>query len=511
MEERRSGPERRENPRPTGRRSGDRKPAAPPPSILDEVPWRALVPMVVLALLSAASWRYSQNVSIEDEALPAISYDASLSTPILSARRVPETLQQPLADAALAPEVAALLAGSPGASCLIVIEGDRTLNSTNARVSLVPASNQKLLTTYAALSQYGPDYRFQTRVAAGVPVQNGVIDGDLFLIGGGDPFLSTADWRAQYGDVQDGRTFTSLEELADAVAASGAVRITGNLIGDESFFDAERYGPWAERLVVSNQSGPLSALSVNEGFAAWPGEFNGSFRGRTPATNPAENAASVFQALLGQRGVVVEGTVGASPAPTQSQVIATIDSPPLSEIVTHVNSYSNNYGAEILVKFLGRQERGIGSTAAGVAEVVSILEIQRLDLSSVRIDDGSGLAESNRLTCGLVSDVLERSGPDSVLVESLSIGGERGSLVDRHEGTPADGLVYAKTGTLNGVTALSGVVESARESDVDLIFTYIVNGESVGLNEELKALQIPFVEALAAYPNAPLISELSPR
>ena len=80
-----------------------------------------------------------------------------------------------------------------------------------------------------------------------------------------------------------------------------------------------------------------------------------------------------------------------------------------------------------------------------------------------------------------------------------------------HEGTPADGHVFAKTGTLNGVTALSGVVESANENDVELVFTYVVNGESVGLNEELKGLQIPFVEALAAYPNAPLIAALSPK
>ena len=192
-------------------------------------------------------------------------------------------------------------------------------------------------------------------------------------------------------------------------------------------------------------------------------------------------------------------------------MIATLTSPPLSDIVTHINSYSNNYGAEMLTKYLGRQERGIGSIAAGAAEIRAILELQRFDLSGVNIVDGSGLAESNRLTCGLVAELLRRAGPDSVLVQSLSIGGERGSLADKHDGTVADGRLFAKTGTLNGVTALSGVVESAREDDVELIFTYIVNGESVGLNEELKDLQVPFVDALASYPNAPLISALSPK
>jgi D-alanyl-D-alanine carboxypeptidase/D-alanyl-D-alanine-endopeptidase (penicillin-binding protein 4) len=467
--------------------------------------------MVVLALLSVFSWQYSQNASIDQDLLPAIAYRSPLQTPVLSARRIPETLQQPLADAALAPELEAILRGSGNAACLIVTEDDRVLNSTNPMLSLVPASNQKILTTHAALSQYGPNYTFETHVATTAPVRNGLIDGDVFLIGGGDPFLSTDAWRSQYGDEQDGRTFSRLEDLADSVAATGVTEIAGNIVGDESFFDEERYGPWAERLIVSNQSGPLSALSVNEGFADWPAAFAGSFRGRTAAANPALNAVQVFQSLLAERGVRVSGTTQVSPAPTQATVLARLVSPPLSDIVTHINSYSNNYGAEILVKYLGRNERGVGSIPAGVAEVRSILELQRIDLTGVTIDDGSGLAETNRITCGVLAEILERAGVESVLVDSFSIGGERGSLATRHEGTPAEGNVFAKTGTLNGVTALSGVVESAREADVELVFTYVVNGDSVGLNEELKELQIPFVEALATYPNAPLLSALSPK
>ncbi|MBT8241181.1 MAG: D-alanyl-D-alanine carboxypeptidase/D-alanyl-D-alanine-endopeptidase [Acidimicrobiia bacterium] len=467
--------------------------------------------MIVLALVAILSWRYSQAASIDEESLPPIAYRSELTTPILSARRVPETLQRPLADAALAPELATILSASGPASCLIVREDGRTLQAANALLPLVPASNQKILSTYAILSQYGPNHTFETHVAASAPLQNGQVVGDLYLIGGGDPFLSTQAWRSQYGDDQEGRTFSRLEDLADAVVATGVGRVTGSVVGDESLFDTERYGPWAERLIVSQQSGPLSALSVNEGFSAWPEEFGGSPRGRTAAPNPALNAAEVFQALLAERGVTILGSPDVSPAPTQATVVARLVSPPLAQLVTHINSYSNNYGAEILVKYLGRNERGIGSTAAGVAEIQSILELQRFDLSGVTIVDGSGLAETNRLTCAVVTEILQLAGSESVLVDSFSIGGERGSLATKHEGTPAEGNVYAKTGTLNGVTALSGVVESAREDDVDLLFSYIVNGDSVGLNEELKGLQIPLVEALATYPNAPLISALSPK
>lgn len=504
MEDRRAGGDRRTNQRPTASERRGPTPASA------GVRWQALVPMVVLAAASIVSWRYSQAAAIEDEVLEPIAYPVELRTPLLSARRVPETMQQPLADAALAPELSAILAGSGPAACLIVEEDDRILASTNASTSLVPASNQKIISTHAALSQFGPERRFTTTVAAGAPVTDGRVQGNLHLIGGGDPFLATDDWRAQYGDEQDGRAFTRLEDLADAVVEAGVVEVTGSVVGDESLFDVERYGPWADRLIASNQSGPLSALSVNEGFSSWPAEFAGSFRARTPATNPALNAAEVFARLLGERGVVVLGASQVSPAPVERVELASIQSPPLVDIVTHINSYSNNYGAEILVKHLGRSERGIGSTAAGIVEIRSILELQRLNLAGVRLEDGSGLAETNRVTCSLLAEVLERTGPGSPLVASLSIGGERGSLAIRHDGTPADGRVFAKTGTLNGVTALSGVVESATQDDVALVFTYIVNGESVGLNEELRALQEPFIEALAAYPNAPSLTALGP-
>lgn len=507
MEERRTSPERREDARPTPRR---RTETPAPRSVLEEIPWRAVVPVIALILLSAGAWSYSQNVSIDDVPAEPINYAVQLRTPLLSARRVPETLQQPLADEALAPEIAKLLSGSGPNACLIVEEGDRVLNVTNPRSSLVPASNQKLVLTSAVLSQYGPDHTFTTTVAVSAPTVEGVMDGTLYLIGGGDPFLATDQWRAQYGADQEGRFTTRLEDLADAVAASGITRITGAVQGDESFFDNVRFGPWAERLISSNQSGPLSALSVNEGFVSWPQEFAGSFRARIQATDPALNAAEVFIGLLAARNITVDGGALAAPAPTGLITVASIQSPPLIEIVTHVNSYSNNHGAEMLVKYLGRTELSIGTTEAGVAVIRSILEIQRFDLGGVRIDDGSGLAETDRVTCTLLADILERAGADSPLVRTLSIGGERGSLLERHDGTPADGNVFAKTGTLNGVTALSGIAESAKDPDTDLIFTYIVNGESVGLNETIKSLQEPFVEALVAYPNAPLLTELGP-
>ena len=279
------------------------------------------------------------------------------------------------------------------------------------------------------------------------------------------------------------------------------------LIADETLFDTIRFGPWAERLIAQNQSGPLSALTVNEGFTNW-GTDNPAASLRTRAEQPALNAANVFAALLAERGVTVRGTA-VGERPQDAVDVARLDSVPLSDIVTHVNSWSNNYGAEILVKHLGRARNGEGSTAAGVAAIRSILEEHpSLDTSGLVIDDGSGLAETDRLTCAFLNDLLVDQGIDSVLAQSLSIGGERGSLAFRHVDTPGDGNIFAKTGTLNPSTALSGYVVSPLEPDVVLTFAYISNADLV--NEGVRGFQEDFVESLTTYPDAPAIELIDP-
>ncbi len=454
------------------------------------------------------SWAIADASDIDDASIEPVVYDAQLVSPLLSARRIPQSLQAPIAFDAIQPAIDAVLRGSTPDSCLIVSVEGRILGQQNPAVGLVPASNEKLVTTYVALQVLGAEARFTTKVETPTPPVAGVIDGNLFLIGGGDPFLSTDDWWAQYDDT-NGRAHTRLEALADAVVAAGVTQVTGNVVGDESYFDQIRTGEWAQRLIDSNQSGPLTALAVNQGYAQWPAVYEGSFRPRVAASDPALHATQVFAALLADRGVTVGGTsVGI--APVGSTSIATIESPPVLDLITHVNSYSDNYGAEILLKHLGRQASGVGSTAAGASAVTAFLQQNGFPMTGVSIVDGSGLAETQTLTCGLLSAVLAAAGPDSAFAESLSIGGERGSLVNRHVGTPADGNVFAKTGTLNDVTALSGFVDSVVDDGTSVIFAYIVNGELAGQDQTIRALQEPFVEQLAEYPQAPSTEDLDP-
>ncbi len=469
---------------------------------------RRWLPLVILVVVAIAAWQTARLSDTDTVADTEIDYVSDIVTPVLSARRIPETLRAPVVDSNLVPTVDDVVAGSAGfVSCVTVEADDRVIQEVDAMVPLVPASNQKLLSTYAALLQFGPDYRFTTTVRADGVITDGVLDGDLYFVGGGDPFLSTDSWRSQYEETS-GRYHTRLEDLADAVVAAGITEVSGSLFGDESLFDDVRVGPWAQRLIDQRQSGPLSALTVNEGHLNWPEVFTSSSN-RSQTDNPPLHAAQVLSSLLSDRGVSIGG-VEAGVAPLTSVPVAEVVSPALVEVITHVNSYSNNYGAEILVKHLGIANAGVGSTEAGAAAIAEILARQGIDMTGAVIDDGSGLAETNRVTCRLLSDLLDHAGPESAFAQTLSIGGERGSLFRRHEGTPADGNVFAKTGTLNGVTALSGFVESPTEEGSWITFTYIANGEFAGINEELKAIQEPFVEDLADYPEGPTIDDLDP-
>ncbi len=469
---------------------------------------RRWLPLVILVVIAIAAWQTARLSDTDDAAITPIDYEADISTPLISARRVPETLRAPVIDANLAPSIDTIVDGSSGfAACVTVEADDRVIGEVAAQVPLVPASNQKLLSTYAALIQFGPDHRFTTTVRADGIITDGVLDGDLYFVGGGDPFLSTDAWRNQFEE-RSGRFHTRLEDLADAIVDAGITQINGSLLGDESLFDDIRVGPWAQRLIDQRQSGPLSALTVNESHTAWPEVFTSS-SSRSIADDPPTNAAAVLASLLTERGVSVGG-VGSGVAPVTATLVAEVVSPAMLEVITHVNSYSNNYGAEILVKHIGLATSGVGSTRAGADAMLDILTRQGIDTTGAVIDDGSGLAETDRVTCRLLSDLLDVAGPESDFAQTLSIGGERGSLFRRHDGTIADGQVFAKTGTLNGVTALSGYVYSPSEDGFFVTFTYIANGELAGINEELRSYQEPFVEELATYPEGPTIDDLDP-
>lgn len=466
--------------------------------------------VALLALTALVSWQMAERRDTDTVSFVPIAYERTLATPMWSARRIPRTLQAPVVDDAIRPTLDALISGSPATSCLLVRSGDRIIQpASNVTMPLVPASNQKLFTTFAAFQLLGPEFRFRTTVLADSAPVDGVVVGNLYLVGDGDPFLTTDDWWAQYEHL-DGRHHTRLESLVERIVAAGVTEVTGSLIGDESAFDAVRQGPWADRLIVSKQSGPLSALTVNEGFVAWPSDPTGSSRQRSETDNPPLQAASTLAQLLAAAGITIGG-VEAGVAPVARVEIAAIESPNLVDLVTHINSYSSNIGAELLLKKLGQVQQGEGSTPAGAATVFDLLTVAGIPTAGLVINDGSGLAETDRITCAAMSAILTATGPESDFARTLSVGGERGSLAARFAGTPGAGAVLAKTGTLNDATALSGFIASANDADVALSFAYVANESFIIGEEEVLGLQDVFAVGLTAYPGRPTLDTLSPR
>ena len=466
-------------------------------------------PALALALVALVSWQAALEGDTDEVSTTPVRYDQSLTTPMLSARRIPQTLQAPVVDAAIRPSIGELAAQSPPTSCLTVLDGDRLVAPpSNPAVALVPASNQKLLTTFVALELLGSDFRFATTVMAPSAPVGGTV-GDLYLVGSGDPFLTTDSWWGQYDDL-DGRDHTRLEDLADAVAAAGITTVSGTLFGDESLFDTERTGPWADRLISGNYSGPLSALTVNEGFVDWPDTSGQSGRSRVESDDPAADAVAAFADLLTERGVTVAATATGQ-APAGALEVARVDSPPLLDLATHINSHSSNIGAELVLKRIGADHGAGGTTAAGAVVVTDTLATLGIPTEGLEVYDGSGLAETNAVTCATLSGLLAHTGPDSDLAQTLAIGADRGTLDERFVDTAAAERILAKTGTLNGAIALSGYVLSTNEAGSALTFAYVANEELIIFDDELEAEIDEFVVDLTAYPGRPSVDELSPR
>lgn len=400
---------------------------------------------------------------------------------------------------------------------------------------LMPASNEKIFTSAAALDLLGPDYTFDTTVAATGRQTGPVLRGDLFLRGTGDPTMLAADYAG----------------LAAQVAATGVRVVTGSLVADDSWFDDVRLGTdWAWDDEPYYYAAQVSALSVapDTDYDAGtvivdvtPGAADGDPANvaLTPATGyvevvnqattgvetdigverehgtnrivvsgtvapgdeatewssvwePTGYAADVFARALRAEGVRVIGGVENGVLPEGARPLAEHASMPLSELMTPFLKLSNNGHAEVLVKAIGAEVAGEGSWAAGLGVLAEQLETYGVDTATMAARDGSGLSRRNLVPpeeIATVLDAVEEKPWFDVWFEALPIAGESerlvgGTLRSRMRGTPAEGNVHAKTGSLTGASSLSGYVTDA---DGDrLIFSVVFNDYLSGKPSDLE-------------------------
>jgi D-alanyl-D-alanine carboxypeptidase/D-alanyl-D-alanine-endopeptidase (penicillin-binding protein 4) len=363
---------------------------------------------------------------------------------------------------------------SPARSAAMAVDltTGQVLFAQNADTPLEPASNEKLAVSYTALVELGPKYRFRTEVLGEGRQVGSVWQGRLVLKGYGDPTLSARD----------------IGRLADRIAASGIRRVTGHVVGDDSWFDRRwTVTGWLPSFAIS-ESPPLSALVVDRGWR----------KGR-PVAEPALAAAAMLDRMLRARGVEARDAITGRARPGARR-LAKVDSRELSHLLRSVDADSDNYSAELLLKTIGRQVLGKGSSAAGAAVVRQVLAAADVPLAGVRVVDGSGLSRDNRVTARELAALLVAIWDDPALRplvrDSLAVAGISGTLEHRLDTRLTRGRVRAKTGTTNIASALSGYVGTR------YAFVVLQNGSPVA-TWSARAAQDRFVQALAMLATRP--------
>jgi D-alanyl-D-alanine carboxypeptidase/D-alanyl-D-alanine-endopeptidase (penicillin-binding protein 4) len=361
------------------------------------------------------------------------------------------------------------VAPSRSGALAVDLTSGRPVFAHNFRLPLIPASNEKLAVTYAALLAFGPAHRFDTAVLGEGEQEGAIWRGDVFLKGFGDPSLSTLQ----------------LHALAEQIRAEGITRVAGRIVGDESFFDSRRTAPGWKPWFFINESPPLSALTVDRS----------RFHGRI-TREPALAAAMTFREALRTAGITVAGRTLTGKAGEDALPLASVSSVPLASILRFMNRESDNFTAEILLKQLGTELGDQGTTAAGSAVVRTLLTEQQIPIGGVRIVDGSGLSRLNRLTASALVGVLQAGYDDpalrEVLLSALPVAGRNGTLRSRMRGSAAAGRVLAKTGTTSDASALSGYVKRR------YVFAILQNGHPVSTYWARRA-QDRFAAVLAAH------------
>ncbi|MEO6776180.1 MAG: D-alanyl-D-alanine carboxypeptidase/D-alanyl-D-alanine-endopeptidase [Kofleriaceae bacterium] len=411
------------------------------------------------------------------------------------------------------------------------------------------ASNTKLLTSVAALATLGAGFRWRTAVYADdLDDKTGIVAGDLYLRGRGDPVLSESD----------------LKQLAADVAARGVRSIEGQLVVDASYFDGvtepPHYGDQPKERAAFRA--PIAALEVARsavtitvtGEPGGPGKVtlepdagdyvrvakadvktitegrtriridvkpkadhlsvevtgsirvaSGSYDARKRVDDPAKFAAKVFEQALAARGVrIAKHAIGSAQVPPTAKLLAAHDSAALSTVMRAMNKESDNFIAESMLKTLGAETRtapGPATWADGTAAVAAALGKLGLPPGSYRADNGSGLFDASAVSPHQLVTLLRaarkdyRIGPD--LVASLPTGGVDGTLAKRWRDHAARGRVRAKTGTLDAVVTIAGFagVDEAHP----IAFAVLVNDVPHGQRGAARAMADDMVDAMIAY------------
>lgn len=443
------------------------------------------------------------------------------------------TIDQALADPALVHGLQGVVVKS--------LKDGRTIYKKNDDLVFVPASNFKLLVSAASLDRLGPDYRFRTELCtSGERTPEGVLKGDVILVGRGNPIFKPDE----------------LQLMASKLKDAGIRTIEGNIVGDDTWFDAVRLGwGWNWDDEPYYYSAQLSALCLNKNVVdvyVRPGVREGAkptvrvapatsymtvqndavttkagtdktisvdrLRGRNvirvtgniplghksdgseeavTVEEPGLFAVTILKEMLQRDGIEVKGNAVRGRKPQNAELVAYHQSVAMREMLSLLNKPSDNLIAETLLKTLGAELKGRGSSSRGADVEMEFLKEAGLDMTAISIVDGSGLARMNYISPHNVVTLLThmyRHKNSKIYIDSLPVAGVDGTLRNRMKGTAAAGNCRAKTGYISRVRSLSGYVTT--KAGEPLAFSILMNHHLCS-SAEVNVIQDKIVTALA--------------
>jgi len=448
---------------------------------------------------------------------------------------------------------------------IVDAESGETLYQQNADRYFVPASNLKLFTTALALTKLGPDFRFHTTLETSGTISDGILRGNVTLVGRGDPNLSNRKFPYELKEEFDGPPEKALVELASALAAKGVKEIAGDVVGDDSYFPRERYpNGWEIDDMVWEYGAAISSIVVDDNtvtLTLTPGEQAGGpvqavvspatpdflvenevqtiaadgksdltltrdpganlvvVKGTMPAKSsprklvlaieePAQHAAVVLKRLLEDRGIKVDGVARAEheASKTQEDPVALAEhvSVALGEAVKLINKISQNLHTEMLLRTVARQN-GVWATADDLMKTPQDFYASAgISPDDVIQSDASGLSRRDLVTPRAIVALLAFAKEQpwfDIYYGSLPVAGVDGTLEDRMKNTPAAGRIHAKTGSVEHVRTLSGFAETPVGRR--LIFSFLSNNQGGKSHEAADALTGLCVAMLEEFNAAP--------
>jgi serine-type D-Ala-D-Ala carboxypeptidase/endopeptidase (penicillin-binding protein 4) len=343
--------------------------------------------------------------------------------------------------------------------------------SYNPDAKLIPASVTKLVTAAIALKNLGVDYKFKTILYTDDKnIKDGVINGNLYLKGYGDPDLNSSD----------------IIYLAKKLKEMNITSITGNIIYDQSYLDTDYYSRSQSNDTDLRYWPYVCALNLDKNFGGY---------------DPAYTAADLLASDITSMGIGFTGNVEAGTTPTGDVIEVTEVSHSIMDVLAYMNKTSNNHSAITVFKVVGASKYGPpGTLEKGTRAAEEFLTSIGCGIDDFQILEGSGLTRYNYMTAGMVMKMLKSMYEDvnafDYFYNSLAIAGIDGTIKSRMIGTEAEKNIHAKTGTLNSVTALAGY---AVTRDLELLMFYIsMNGFGGGASH-YRGLQDDICEVLCQF------------